>query len=113
MFREEAAVQLRALGHEVVQAGDVGLSRADDAEILQQAVSQGRVLVTLDGHFGNWAVLPLTHHCGVIRLRVHPTTSENVLRLLQPFLAGKNEDQFENQLVIVSASRVRWIRTAE
>ena len=40
MFRVELAEQLRAQGHDVVRTGEVGLERADDADILAQAVSQ-------------------------------------------------------------------------
>jgi len=113
MFRVEVAAHLRLMGYDVTQASDVGLSRADDAEILARAISENRVLLTLDGHFGNWAVLPLTGHTGVIRLRVDPTTTQNVLRLLCPFLAAHDRRCFANHLVIVTHARVRWIRTAE
>jgi predicted nuclease of predicted toxin-antitoxin system len=53
-------------------------ARADDKEIVERAISENRILVTLDQHFGDWAVLPLSHHPGVVRLKVNPTTSENV-----------------------------------
>ncbi|MCW5558558.1 MAG: DUF5615 family PIN-like protein, partial [Verrucomicrobiae bacterium] len=107
MFRAELAERLRTEGHDVARAGDVGLSRADDAEILTMAISQTRVLVTLDGHFGNWAVLPLARHCGVIRLRVHPTTTDNVLRVLLPLLREYTEADFSNHLVVASPGRAR------
>jgi predicted nuclease of predicted toxin-antitoxin system len=113
MFRVGLAEQLRVAGHDVVRAGEVGLNRADDADILAQAVAQQRILVTLDRHFGDWAVLPLRAHPGVIRVRVHPTTTENVLRVLTALLAGRAEEQFLNHLVIASPPRVRWIQTTE
>ena len=112
MFRVELAERLRAEGHDVVRASEVDLSRADDADILAQAISQQRVLVELDGHFGDWAVLPLTSHCGVIRLRIHPTTTDQALRVLLSLVAGRTGEDFPNQLVIASPGRVRWIRTA-
>ena len=112
MFRVELAEQLRAQGHDVVRTGEVGLERADDADILAQAVSQGRILVTLDGHFGDWAVLPLREHPGVIRVKVHPTSTENVLQVLVPLFAGCDPAQFTNHLVIASPKRARWIATA-
>jgi hypothetical protein len=39
-----------------------------------------------DDHFGDWTVLPLSRHPGVIRLKVNPTTTANTLGLLLPFL---------------------------
>ncbi len=113
MFRVELAVALRAAGHDVVRAEEAGLARAEDPDILAQAIAQGRVLVTLDGHFGDWAVLPLRQHSGVIRLRVHPTTTEDALLVLTALLAGKTEEEFANHLVIASPARVRWRRTGE
>ena len=111
MFRVELAASLRELGHDVRRAEEAGLARADDSDILACAISEGRVLVTLDGHFGDWAVLPLRSHSGVIRLRVHPTTTENVLRVLRPLLDGRSEKDFINQLLIAGPGKVRWIRT--
>ena len=112
MFRVELAEQLRVLGHDVVRASEVGLSRADDADILVRAIADSRILVTLDGHFGDWAVLPLRAHPGVIRVKVHPTSTENVLRVLVPLFAGSDAGLFPNHLVIASPTRVRWIDTA-
>lgn len=112
MFRVELAGRLRALGHDVRRAVEVGLERADDAVILAQAIAEQRVLVTLDGHFGDWAILPLREHPGVIRIKVHPTSTDNVMRVLEPLLSHSQGSQFSNRLVIASLSRVRWIATA-
>ena len=70
----EVSQALGEEGHDIVRAADVGQSRADDAQILNQAIGDGRILVTLDEHFGNWAVLPLKYHPWVIRLKIHPAT---------------------------------------
>ncbi len=86
MFGMHVASALRAAGFDVMRAAEVGQSRADDAEILEKAVAEGRVLITLDDHFGDWVVLPLRRHPGVIRLQVNPTKTQNVLELLVPFL---------------------------
>jgi predicted nuclease of predicted toxin-antitoxin system len=113
MFRVDLAVALRAAGHDVLRAEEVGLARADDRDILASAMVQQRVLVTLDGHFGDWAVLPLKTHTGVIRLRVHPATSEKALALLTALLAGRSDADFANYLVIAAPDRARWRRTDE
>lgn len=111
MLRVELAELLRANGHDAVRASELGQSRADDALILERAVRDGRTLVTLDEHFGDWVVLPLSEHLGVIRVKAHPPTTENVAKVLLPLLAGRVQTDFQNRLVIVSASRARWIRT--
>jgi predicted nuclease of predicted toxin-antitoxin system len=71
-LRLEVAWALRHEGYDVVRASEVGHARADDSEILLRIQSERRVLITLDDHFGNWAVLPLREHPGVIRLKTSP-----------------------------------------
>lgn len=111
MFGIDLAQYLRDEGYDVLRASQTGQSWADDQQILQKAISENRILITLDEHFGDWAVLPLSRHPGVIRLKVSPTTSENVQRLLIPFLRQHLPGQFQNRLVILSSTRVRWIHT--
>ena len=113
MLRVELASLLRDAGHDVIRACETGQARADDALILERAVQEERTLVTLDGHFGDWVVLPLSEHFGVIRVKAHPTSTENVAKVLLPLLATNSQTDFRNKLVIVSLSRVRWIQTME
>ena len=113
MLRAELAEVLCSAGHDVLRAAETGQARADDALILERAVREQRTLVTLDGHFGDWVVLPLSEHFGVIRVKAHPASTENVARVLLPLLSNRAQTEFRNRLVIVSASRARWIRTAE
>jgi len=65
MFRVDVAEALRREGYDVVRTSEVGQARADDEEILQKAITENRILVTLDEHFGDW-VIPLSQHPGVI-----------------------------------------------
>ena len=83
-----------------------------DAEILKRAIAENRVLITLDEHFGDWVILPLSVHSGLIRVKVHPTTSDNVLALLVRFLKSCKPEQLKNHLVILSAKRAKWLYTA-
>lgn len=98
-------------GYDVIRAAEYGQSRADDHEILAKAIRDQRILITLDDHFGDWAVLPLTQHHGVIRLKVNPTTAQNILDLLMPFLARLDREKIVNHLVILSKSKEKWILT--
>jgi predicted nuclease of predicted toxin-antitoxin system len=111
MFREDVAEVLRDEGHDVIRASEVGQARADDKQILDTAISGGRILVTLDEHFGDWVILPLSKHPGVIRLKVVPTTSEKVLELLIPFLSRHTSKDLRNHLVILTPRRSKWITT--
>jgi predicted nuclease of predicted toxin-antitoxin system len=111
MLREDLALLLRECGHDVLRAEESGQNRADDAEVLALACGETRTLITLDGHFGDWVVLPLSQHPGVIRVKVHPPTSDAIAAMLVPFLQTHTQEQLRNQLVILSTKRVRWITT--
>ena len=111
MLRLDVTQELRNKGYDVIRASEVGQARADDQEILEKAINKNRILVTLDDHFGDWVILPLSKHPGVIRLKVNPTTSNNIIKLLLPFLRIHSYKQFKNHLVILSAKRAKWIQT--
>lgn len=111
MLHADVTGALRGAGHDVVRAAEVGQARADDEQILAWAGQEKRVLVTLDKHFGDWAVLPLGRHGGVIRVKVHPALPGNILAVLLPFLDRHQQEDFQNRLVIVSRNSERWIDT--
>jgi len=106
-LRIDVAEALRREGHDVVRASEVGQERADDSEILERAKSEERILITFDEHFGNWVVLPIKKHFGVIRLKISPTTSANTINLLVPFLKNRTQDQFKR-----TCERAVLIKTA-
>ena len=112
MFQLDVARSLLKEGYDVVRTSETGLARADDHQVLEKAISEKRILITLDEHFGDWVILPLSRHPGVIRLKVHPATSENVIKILLPFLRLYSPEQFRNYLLILSEKRVKWILTA-
>lgn len=111
MFRVHVAEALRTAGYNVMRASEVGQARADDDRILQQAIAENRILITLDEHFGDWVVLPLSKHPGVIRVKVNPATSKNILELLVPFLKAHSPAEFKDHLVIISSKKAKWIST--
>ena len=80
MLRLDVAVALHSEGYDVLRASEVGQSRADDRQILGKAIEENRIFITLDEHFGDWVILPLSRHPGVIRLKVNPATSDNIIR---------------------------------
>lgn len=113
MFHADLAVLLRDHGHDVIRASEIGQSRADDADVLDRACRAGRTLITLDKDFGDWVVLPLNRHAGVIRVKIHPPLVSNVTRVLLPFLTVHHQEQFRNHLIILSSTSARWIKTAD
>jgi len=93
MFGLNVADALRRQSYDVLRASETGSARANDHQILQKAISENRPLVTLDEHFGDWVILPLKQHPGVIRLKVDPTTSEKNIKssaALSSFAPGRS-----------------------
>ena len=80
-------------------------------QTLSGSCDEGRILVTLDEHFGDWAVLPLEHHPCVIRVKADPTTTSEISAVLLPFLEQYADRDFTDHLVIVRRRRIRWIKT--
>jgi predicted nuclease of predicted toxin-antitoxin system len=113
MFRLDLAELLRSQGHEVLCTFEMGQETADDSAVLGLAIREDRILVTMDEHFGDWATLPLDKHPGVIRVKIHPTTTTNIAGLLSPFLASHRQEEFRDHLVIFSSRGERWICTCE
>jgi predicted nuclease of predicted toxin-antitoxin system len=112
MFPLDVAEALRGEGYDVMRASEVGHARADDRQILEKTIAENRILVTLDEHFGDWVILPLSQHPGVIRLKVNPTTSKNVIEILLPFFRLHSSKEYKDHLIILSSKRSKWVRTA-
>lgn len=112
MLDADIAQALRDEGHDVLRVSEIGMARADDAEILDKAIRDDRIIVTLDEHFGDWVVLPLSEHPGVIRVKANPASTSRILDVLIPFLRTHHDHRFKNQLVIVKEDAVRWIDTS-
>jgi predicted nuclease of predicted toxin-antitoxin system len=112
MFRVELAEMLRGEGHDITRTAETGQAVADDADVLQFAIQEDRPLITMDEHFGDWAVLPLARHPGVVRVKADPATTDNIAALLLPFLSRHEQGEFRDHLVILSRSSERWIKTA-
>lgn len=111
MFQVAVAQALREQGYDVLRASETGQARVDDYQILEKAIAENRILATLDEHFGDWVILPLSRHPGVIRIKVHPTTSEKIVKLLLHFLNNHTQEQFKDPLVILSEKCAKWILT--
>jgi predicted nuclease of predicted toxin-antitoxin system len=81
----DAAVRLRAHGHECVHVGEVGMHNATDEEILASAT--GAIVVTLDADFH--AILAVSGASGpsVIRLRIQGLRAPEITTLIENVIA--------------------------
>jgi predicted nuclease of predicted toxin-antitoxin system len=81
------AAILREQGHDAIAVTEAGLAGEPDNKIRAFAIASGRILLTLDADFANILRFPPAGTPGVIRLKVHPPTEEEIreqiLRTLQ------------------------------
>jgi predicted nuclease of predicted toxin-antitoxin system len=97
---------LGSLGHEVVLAAQLGLSRADDSDLLRIAHDQSRIFVTRDRDFGR-LVFVNDLGAGVLYLRVLPSTQRVVHEELERVLKIYSEDELMTAFVVIEAGRHR------
>lgn len=98
---------LRAEGHDVVRVTDFGVDPGDDA-VLQRAVDDRRILVTMDKDFGTLIHRDRVPHLGIIRLP-HTTVAERI-DLVQTILHRFTEADLDGALITVRGTRIRVAR---
>lgn len=100
---------LKDTGHDVVWAGEWPKDPGDE-EILNTAISEHRVLVTLDKDFGELAIVRGIKHYGIIRLVNISATQQAVM--CNHVLALHGSELESGALVSAEPGRLR-IRLAE
>jgi len=103
---------LRELGHDVVLAADLGLSRANDEILLQTAHEQDRIFVTRDRDYGN-LVFVKSFGAGVIYLRILPSSANSIHQELKTILESYSVDDLRTSFVVVNSNGHRIRRLAE
>lgn len=92
---------LRELGHDVICVREIGMARASDEEILEQAHNEHRLLLTKDKGFGALVFLRMREHSGVILLRITPTTVNSVHQELARLLKAHPAKDLRRAFVTV------------
>ena len=82
------------------------MPEADDEEILDRAVSEGRIVVTNDKGFGEMIFRSGRVHRGVVLLRLRDERAENKVRMMKVVLAQLGE-RLRNQYVVAIEAGIR------
>jgi predicted nuclease of predicted toxin-antitoxin system len=101
---------LRSLGHDVVTAAELGLSRAIDSDLLRLARADRRIFVTRDRDFGR-LVFAQNMGAGIIYLRMTPTTANAVHQELGRALSTYAENELLQVFLVIEPARHRLRRT--
>ncbi len=98
---------LISLGIDVVRVSELGMAAASDEENLKKAIEIGRLFVTRDRDYGNLVFIKEIK-CGVLYLRVLPSTVNEVHTELERILKRYDEEQLRSAFVVVEAGRHRF-----
>jgi predicted nuclease of predicted toxin-antitoxin system len=97
----DAAVLLRAAGHECTHVGEIAMSQAADEIILAQAVERGAVAVTLDADFHAMLAVSGARAPSVVRLRRQGLDAAAVAETIQRVIAAFSTELARGALVTV------------
>ncbi|HFQ93682.1 MAG TPA: hypothetical protein ENK32_06710 [Anaerolineae bacterium] len=91
---------LESLGHDIMPVAVIGLSQADDEDLLTVAQEQNRIFVTRDRDFGH-LVFVRKLGSGVLYLRTLPVTLTAVHEELEKVLRLYPEEELSNAFVVI------------
>lgn len=102
-----AAGLLRERGVDVIHTGEIGYATAQDAEIVERARIENRVIVTLDADFHSLLALSGAFGPSVIRIRIERLKAIALTRLLQRIVSEWSEELEIGVLLTVQSDRIR------
>jgi predicted nuclease of predicted toxin-antitoxin system len=102
-----AAALLKEAGVDALHVADLGMSSADDADVLAWCRQNGAVAVTLDADFHAFIALSGETAPSAIRLRVQGLKGPEVARLLLGILSTREAQLAAGALVTVQRGRLR------
>jgi predicted nuclease of predicted toxin-antitoxin system len=106
--RRRLAVWLARQGHDVLEARNLGPDPGD-SELLRQAESEGRVVITIDSDFPKLVHMGGQGHAGMIRLPDVPAGRR--IALLSEVLTRHSSELEAGAIVTVKGGKVRISRS--
>jgi len=104
-FPAQAVEALRSSGHDVVWM-HTDAPGSSDAEVLERAVSEERILITFDKDFGELVFRRgMGAPCGVILFRISPTSPRQVTQAALAALQSRTD--WAGHFAVVEESRIR------
>ncbi|MDP8989186.1 MAG: DUF5615 family PIN-like protein [Acidobacteriota bacterium] len=97
---------------DVQHVRDIGLRGSPDSSIFEWAQQSNAIVLTFDEDFADARMYPAGTHAGVIRLRVWPTTIEQIKAALDRLFNSTGDDQLQGSLIIIDTQRIRIRRGA-
>ena len=96
---------LRILGHDVVSVKEINPSM-EDPDILSLAVSESRLIVTMDKDFGELVYRSGLQHRGVLLLRLEDAMATEKVEVIKAIYRD-HEKQLESAFSVYKLGRIR------
>ncbi|MHB1418270.1 MAG: DUF5615 family PIN-like protein, partial [Bacillota bacterium] len=103
---------IRSKGHDVLDIKEANFYGITDAEVIQLARKEDRVLLTLDMHFTNIFLFPPSQTPGIIVVRIKPAIPAKVDVIVALFLEQLKPEEVRGALSIISERGTRTFRDA-
>jgi predicted nuclease of predicted toxin-antitoxin system len=97
----------RTSGWRVAHVNDLGLAGRPDSVIFSWAQEHRAIVITFDEDFADARFQSLGQHCGVVRLRVWPTSTDATIDALERLIGALPADDWAGALIIVDNRRIR------
>jgi predicted nuclease of predicted toxin-antitoxin system len=95
---------LRSQRHDVLESRTLGADPGDK-ELLELAVQQGRILVTIDNDFAQLVYVDRASHCGIVRLPDVP--AQRRIKLMEKVIREHAIALQSHAIITVRGERVR------
>ena len=96
---------LRADGYDVIAVGEI-TQRSDDREVIEQAVREGRILLTEDKDFGWLVFVSHANSAGVILIRFPGNARAALARSVRQ-LVREHGEELRRAFVVVQPGHIR------
>jgi predicted nuclease of predicted toxin-antitoxin system len=102
-----AAILLRNSNIDTIHVGEIGMSAAQDIDIIKIAREEGQVVITLDADFHTLLALTEATSPSVIRIRIENLRAQALVELLLRVIKECEEDTEKGAAITVEPGRIR------
>jgi predicted nuclease of predicted toxin-antitoxin system len=108
----QAVKLLMQLGYDIKGVDEAGLKGCEDDEVVNLAARENRIIITHDLGFGSIYYFSKKGQVGIIILRIHPPTVEEVNNVLKNFLKRVNleKEKLTKCLIMLNRRKYRVLR---
>jgi predicted nuclease of predicted toxin-antitoxin system len=102
-----AAILLRNANIDTIHVSEIGMSAAQDIDIIKISREEGQVVITLDADFHTLLALTEATYPSVIRIRIENLRAQALVELLLRVIKECEEDIEKGAAITVEPGRIR------